>query len=159
MTAYRNLASSGLIFGLAIGLGALGPAACRQGTPAANESAVNATDTSSPTLVGDMDESLPANAIEPMKQRAMRGDNAAANGLGNYYSQLRNVAEERRWRTLAADRGDCLQITLLKDLEEHAGNRRARVHWNEMLRRHACTWGKAYGPHVAPELSSMPLWD
>jgi hypothetical protein len=110
-------------------------------------------------VAGDMDETIPASALGPLMVRARLGDNAAANDLGNHFSSLGNDAEERRWRTLAANRGDCLSMALLKDLESRTGNQAAAAHWNMALRQNECTWQKAYGSTADPELNPMPLWN
>jgi hypothetical protein len=109
--------------------------------------------------VGDMNMFIPADQIEPLKQDAMRGDNGAANRLGNYYSQMRQPNEEARWRTVAANRGHCASMALLKESAEQAGDSRGAAHWNSMLRQNACTWGKAYPEVSDPNLDAMPLWN
>jgi hypothetical protein len=116
-------------------------------------------DANQATLVGDMNENSSTEEIEAMKQGASRGDIRAANGLGNYYSNLGNVDQERRWRTVAANRGDCASMALLEDLEIHAGRRTEAAHWNSELRRNQCTWEKAYGRSSTPGLNDTPLWN
>ncbi len=110
-------------------------------------------------VTGDWPMTLPADQIEPKKQQALRGDDLAAQDLGNHYSELGNQAEERRWRGLAAGRGDCLSMYLLRDLEERSDNRAAAVHWNDELRRHRCVAAQLYAPPVDPNLNQTPVWN
>lgn len=154
-----NLSWPALWFRFLCGIGAFGLTACAPDALPQENNEISATNFAGTVLVGDMDESLAANEIEPTKQRALGGDNAAANALGDHYRDHRDTAEEIRWRTLGADRGDCLQMISLKEIADRAGDRAARRHWNDRLRSHECTWAKAYGPDSAPTLRSRPLWD
>lgn len=110
--------------------------------------------------IGEMNLVIPADEIAPLQQRAVAGDNRAANELANHYSELRQTAEEARWLTLAANRGDCASMALLRGLAERSDDRRGQSHWNDMLRRHACTWAKAYqGGAVSRPADLIPLWN
>jgi hypothetical protein len=74
---------------------------------------------------------------------------------------LRQPEARRRWLTLAANRGDCAAMSLLHGAAIDARDSAGRSHWNEMLRRNACTWGKTYGTESTPNrpAGDMPLWD
>jgi hypothetical protein len=109
-------------------------------------------------VTGDLTMILPADQIEPKKQQALRGDNLAANDLGDHYHDLGNHAEERRWRGLAAGRGHCRSMDELRELEERSNNRAAAVHWNNELRRHRCVIGQVYISED-PNLNRTPAWN
>jgi len=110
---------------------------------------------------GDVEPIIPANELETYKQRARAGDNGRAHALANHYRELRRPAERRRWLAVAADRGDCAAMALLRTDAREAGDRAAASRWNDLLRQNSCTWAKAYGAGTGPNpaVEAMPLWD
>lgn len=154
--ASRTAAQFALLLVLIAGIGA---AILWHRGSAGREPAPETPDYANAVLTGDMRMTLPADQIEPTRQRALRGDNLAAQALGDHYSDLGDVAEERRWRSLAAGRGHCRSMDLLRDLEERANNRAAAAHWNNELRRHRCVMGQVYPPPEDPDLNRTPAWN
>lgn len=102
---------------------------------------------------------LPDNEIPSYQQRAAAGDNEAANALASHYRQMHQWGDERRWLLVAANRGDCAAMTFLKEAATRNANVSERARWNDMLRQHACTWGRTYPEVSNPGLESLPLWD
>jgi hypothetical protein len=107
----------------------------------------------------EMNLAIAANQIESYKEAALRGDNEAASFLAGHYFQAGQRAEEDRWLRLAANRGHCASMSHLMGNAERDGNRRAAAHWNNRLRGHECTVGKAYPLISNPDLASAPLWN
>jgi hypothetical protein len=123
----------------------------RGGTPqdsTANES----------VLTGEISRILPAGQVAHMQQKALRGDDVAAETLGGHYSDLGDGAAERRWRSLAANRGYCPAIDHLRELEAAAHNRAAATHWNDELRRRRCVVAQTYTPPAEPALNQTQAW-
>jgi hypothetical protein len=102
---------------------------------------------------------ISASELPATERRALRGDNEAANALGNHYFYEGQLAAEFRWRALAAERGHCLSITLLKDHPSRLDDREWRRRWNDLQRRHGCTWGKTYPDDPSGGDPSRPLWE
>jgi hypothetical protein len=109
----------------------------------------------------EVDPIIPTNLLETYEQQARAGDNERANRLAAHFRALGQSGPRRRWLTLAANRGDCAAIAELRGDATNDGNRARASHLNELLRRHVCTWGKAYGAGAAgdPAVDAMPLWE
>jgi hypothetical protein len=101
----------------------------------------------------------PPDVLERLKERALAGDNRAARDVANHYAQAGPMEEELRWLTLGANRGDCAAMADLKDHATRAGDRPRAARWNDQLRRHVCTWDKAYQDGRGPGTDTLPLWD
>jgi hypothetical protein len=107
----------------------------------------------------EMNLAIAANQIETYKQAALRGDNEAAARLAGHYSQASRRAQEIRWLMLAANRGHCASMSWLRTHAEEDGDRREAAGWNESMRRHVCTWGRAHPLVSDPRYDSTPLWN
>lgn len=110
---------------------------------------------------GDVDSRIPDHEIGAVRERALRGGTDAPQQLAQHYQAIGQFAERRRWLVVAANRGGCAAIALLKDDAQSAGNRRETVLWNDRLRQNNCTWEKAYGPTPGDNsgLDAEPLWE
>lgn len=102
---------------------------------------------------------IPADQLEAVKQSAALGSNPAARRLAGHYFQKGQSVDETRWLTLAADRGDCASMSRLRESATERGDRQTASRWNEVLRQHECTWGKAYPEVSNPEVENLPLSD
>lgn len=148
-------------------MGLLGLLAVQQLTVACSETVDRTTNsedlTRNATVIDnshrdDINMLIPEEQISQLERQALSGDNDAANMLGNHYFQLGRFGDEIRWRTLSANRGHCLSIVLLKNHPRHQEDE-WRHHWNEMLRRHNCTYQNTYNEGPANGASAIPLWD
>ncbi len=70
--------------------------------------------------------------------KAHAGDVRAASILANFHSLAGEEAIGRRWRLLAAERGDCWSIETLRDIAQERGDRATTRKWNTRLRWNRC---------------------
>jgi hypothetical protein len=151
----RNSASVALALGLCLAVGS----GAGQGAP---EGDVTQADLSSADSWGHGPDGVnmlqSPQAVADLGRRAILGDDEAANWLGNHYSQLGDFDAETRWRRLAASRGHCQSLALLKESAADAGDAAAAARWNAAMRRHRCTWGKTYPGASDADVDDLPLW-
>src|SRR3954470_5315533 len=161
MTSSRTRARIWIALSLALiaGLIAAGAWYCREGRPNPTPPASNETVSAGSSMLEEMNLAIAPDQIESYKQAALRGDNEAAGFLAGHYFQAGQHAQEIRWLLLAANRGHCASMSWLKEHAEEAGDRRQAAHWNNRLRRHQCTIGKAHPLLSDPDLKSIPLWN
>lgn len=112
-------------------------------------------------VTGDVPTIIQANELTPIQVAARRGDNSAAQRLSEHYRALGQTRERLDWLILAASRGDCASMALLKGYGQDRGDAAFASRWNGELRANRCTWAKAYGRLQGgdPRTNDMPLWD
>jgi hypothetical protein len=86
------------------------------------EAAVNASNDSEP-VANEASVTLSKAELAALKQRADKGDLAAANALGNYYAVNAGLEHEDTifWQLQAARLGDCAKWADLMFMEDHEG--------------------------------------
>jgi hypothetical protein len=113
-------------------------------------------------VTGDINWIIPASEIEAVKRAALAGSNDAAARLAGHYAERGQAADEKRWLTVAGNRGDCNAMSLLRERADREGDRPGAMNWNNQLRQHVCTWENTYGSGALQNATSadpMPLWN
>lgn len=111
-------------------------------------------------VTGDVPSRIPENELNSVQEGARHGDNSAAQRLSEHYRALGQTREQLEWLVMAASRGDCASMALLKEFWQNQGNSSLASRWNNQLRANRCTWAKAYGPLQGGDTrqNDMPLW-
>lgn len=125
--------------------------------PGHQTSAQGAIESNQMHILDPIDSSLAADQIDPLRRRALSGDNEAASALASHFFQAGRVRDELQWLRIAAERGHCPSIVLLRDHPSQAADRAATQRWNSALRENECTWRKTYVADLG-DTPDFPLW-
>lgn len=108
-------------------------------------------------LSGGMDTPLPPEELPSLMNRAQVGDDRAAENLGTHFANLGDRIQERRWHTLAASRGHCNSMSVLREIAYEERDRMAYDQWNSRIRARQCMV-EGVPREVDGANTAIPMW-